>query len=127
TNWRQVGSCSGTEFEEHRLTLGQVHDRFHVVLHRLDETSAALRIFVLGRPALGLTGLAVIEPITSAGFIPDAIFVVQAHIEPYRRIKRAILVYTQPSQFVAKYFTLRFAKVTVFNTPIGNGPAYPVN
>jgi hypothetical protein len=43
-----------------------VHDAFHVVIDRLDEAGAALRIFVLGARALGLAGLAIVEPIAAA-------------------------------------------------------------
>jgi hypothetical protein len=75
---------------------------FHVVLDGLDEARAALRIFVLGFGALGLAGLAVVKPVALAGVFADAVLVIQADVEPHRRIERAVLVQAQPGQLVVK-------------------------
>ena len=52
--------------EQHRLAVGQAHDVFHVVVDRLNEAGAALRIFVLGGGAFGLAGLAIVKPVAAA-------------------------------------------------------------
>jgi len=38
----EVGTCTRTELEEHRLGLREVHDRRHRVLHTIDEAGRAL-------------------------------------------------------------------------------------
>src|SRR5439155_14487382 len=65
---RQVGARARTELEEHGLRLGEVHDRAHVVLDRVDEAGAALR------PGL------------------------DADVEPDRRIERHLLVAQEMGQ-----------------------------
>ena len=40
----EVRARAGAELEEHRLGLGEVHDRGHRVLHRVDEAGRALRL-----------------------------------------------------------------------------------
>ena len=122
TDRRQIGAGAGTVFEQHRLAVGQVHDGFHVVLDRLDEARAALRIFVLGLGALGLAGLAVEKPVALAGIFADAVFVIQTDIEPHRRIERAVLVHAQPGQFLVKNFAVRLAEIAVRNAPVRNRP-----
>src|SRR5206468_3098510 len=80
TDGRQVGAGAGAKFEKHGLAVGQVHDRLHVVLDRLDETGATLWVFILGPGALGLAGLAVVKPVASAGLTADAILMIKADI-----------------------------------------------
>ena len=42
----QVAARAGAELEQHRLGLGEVHDRGHRVLDRVDEAGAALRLLL---------------------------------------------------------------------------------
>ena len=42
SDWRKVGTCAGSELEEHRLSLGEVHDGRHGVLYAVDEACGAL-------------------------------------------------------------------------------------
>src|SRR5690606_11203698 len=56
TDGGEVGAGAGTVFEEHRFAVGQAHDVFHIIVDRLDEAGAALRVFVLGGSAFGLAG-----------------------------------------------------------------------
>ena len=90
---RQIRAGAGAEFEQHRLAVRQPHDAFHVVVHRLDEAGAALRIFVLCMGALGLAGLAVVKPVALAGIFADAVLVEKPDVEPDRRIEGAVLVH----------------------------------
>jgi hypothetical protein len=68
----EVGTRAGTPLEQHAFGLGEVHDGFHVVLHRVDEAGRALR--------LGL----------------------HADVEPDRRIETHFLLDQQMRQIVAK-------------------------
>ena len=46
---------------------------------------------------------------------------VQANVEPDRRIKRSVLIQTKPGQFVVKSFRgLCIREVTICNSPVGN-------
>ena len=103
--------------------MGQAHDALHVVIHRLDETGAALRIFILRAGALGLVRLAIVKPIAAPGIFPDAILMIQSHVEPDGRIEGAILVHTQPGQIIAEYFPVGLRKVPVLHAPIRDRPA----
>ena len=105
----------------------QVHDRFHIVLHGLNETRAALRIFVLGFAALSLSGFAVVKPIAAAGAIAHPILMIQPDVEPDGRIKSPILIHAQPGQLIKKDLAVCLAEVTILDTPIGNGAANAVN
>jgi hypothetical protein len=60
----------------------------------------------LGAGALGLAGLAIVEPIAARGLIADAVLVIKADIEPNGRIEGAVLVDAEPGQFVVKNFAL---------------------
>src|SRR5262249_48328015 len=60
---RQIGPRARPVLEEHRLAIGEVHDAFHIVVHRLNETGAPLRILILGGGALCDVGLPVVKPI----------------------------------------------------------------
>ncbi len=71
----EIRARAGAPLEQHPLGLGQVHDRFHVVLDRVDEAGRALR--------LGL----------------------HAHVEPHRRIEGHLLLDQQVRQFVAEGVT----------------------
>src|SRR5439155_1447686 len=124
---RKISPGAGAELEEHRFARSQVHDGFHVVIHRLDETGAALGIFILGFGPLGLAGFGIVKPIATAGAVADAILVMKADIEPDRRIKRAVLVQAQPCQFVVENLAFGFGEVAVLDTPIGNRASDAMN
>ena len=126
-NRGQVSAGAGAVFEEHRLAVGQPHDVFHVVLDRLDEAGAALRILVLRRSAFSLARLAVVIPVPFGGVFADSILMVEADVEPDRRVERSILIDAQPGQLVAKNVAIRLAEVSIFGTPVGYGPADAVN
>ena len=68
----EIRARARAPLEEHALGLGQVHDRFHVVLDGIDEAGRALR--------LGL----------------------HAHVEPDRRIEGHLLLDEQVRQLVAE-------------------------
>ena len=68
----EIRARARAPLEEHALGLGQVHDRFHVVLHGVDEAGRALR--------LGL----------------------HADVEPHRRIEGHLLLDQQVRQLVAE-------------------------
>ena len=127
TDGRKVCARPGPVFEEHRFAVGQLHDGLHVIVHRLDEAGAALRIFVLGRSALGLAGLAVVIPVSAGGIFPDAVLMVETDIEPDRRIERAVLIHAEPGQFIAENFAVRLAEIAVLDSPIRDGAADPMN
>src|ERR1700694_4752291 len=40
----EIRACARAPLEQHPFGLGQVHDRFHVVLDRVDEAGRALRL-----------------------------------------------------------------------------------
>jgi len=66
------------------LAVGQVHDGLHVILHRLDEAGAALRILILRFRPLCPAGLGSQKPVAATGGVADVILVVQADVEPHR-------------------------------------------
>ncbi len=76
---RKIRARARAPLEEHALDLGQVHDRFHVVLDRVDEAGRALR--------LGL----------------------HADVEPDGRIEGHLLLDEQVRQFVAESVARRGA------------------
>ena len=120
TDGRQVGAGAGTILEEHRLGVSEVHDAFHVVIHGLDETRTALRIFVLRRGAFADVLGPVVEPVALRRFLADTVLVIQTDVEPHGRVEGAVLVYTQPSELVVERFTVRLAEVTILHAPVGN-------
>ena len=53
---------------------------------------------------------------------------IQAHVEPYRRVERAVLVYTKPGQFVVKNLrSFRVREITIRNSTIGNRARNPMD
>src|SRR5450756_1718962 len=127
TDRGQVGAGAGTILEEHGLAVSEVHDVFHVVLDALDEARTALRIFVLGRSTFSFLGFRVVKPVALAGFFADTVLVIEADVEPYRRIERAVLVQAKPGQLLVKDFTICLAEITVRNTPVRNCPGNAVD
>ena len=117
----KIGAGAAAVFEEHRLAHRQPHDVFHRVVDRLNETGAALRIFVLRRGALGLSSLAIVEIISSPGVFPDAVLVIKPDVEPDRAVERAMLIHAEPGQFVVENFRrFRVGEITVGNSAIGD-------
>ena len=89
---REIRPCARTPFEEHPFGLGQIHDRIHVVLDRIDEAGRALR--------LGL----------------------HADVEPHRGIERHFLLDKQVSQLVAKRIArFRRGEVAALFSPAHDG------
>ena len=127
TNRGQVSAGARAVLEEHGLRVGQFHDALHVVLDRLDEAGAGLRILVLGGGAAGHLGLAVPEPIAPVAALADLVLVVQPHIEPNRRIEGPILVDAQPGQLVVEHLAVFLAEVPVGHTPVRDGPGHPMD
>ena len=124
---RKVRARAGAVFEEHRFAAGEAHDVFHVVRDRLDEAGAALRIFVLGGGALDLARLAAVKPVALAGVFADAVLMKQPHVEPDRRVERAVLVQAQPGQFLVENLAVRLAEIAVRDAPIRNRPGNAMN
>src|SRR4030095_15900932 len=92
-------------FEEHRFTCRQPHDVFHRVLYTLDETRASLRILVLRRGSVRFSGLTIVKISAGPGAFAHAILMIQADVEPDRRIERTVLVQAQPGQLIVKNLT----------------------
>ncbi len=123
----EVGARPGAELEQHGLAIGQMHDRLHVVIHGLDETGAALRVFVLGLGAFCLSRFGVVEPVAAAGLVADVVFGEKAHVEPDRGIEGAVLIQAQPDQFLVEHFAICLLEVTILHAPVGDGAANPVD
>ena len=123
---RKIGARARAELEEHRFAAGQLHDVFHVVLHALDEARRSLGILVR---VLRLNGVGrVLVPVPVAHRPLDAVLVIQAHVEPNRRIERRTLVQTQPAQLAVETLAVgRRGEVTVRDAPIGDGAADAVH
>ena len=123
----QVSAGAGTVLEEHRLAGSQPHDVFHVVLHRLNEAGAALRIFVLsGRPSR-LVCASIVKPIALRRVLSHAVLMPESDVEPNWRIKSAVLMQTKPAQLRVKHLAFLLAEITVVNTPIRNRPTHSMN
>src|SRR5262249_25630573 len=90
-------------------------------------TGAALWILILRAGSLGFSSFGTVMPIAPPRLLPNAVLMVQTHIEPNRRVERAILIEAQPGQFLVKDFPDCFAEISVSNAPIGNRPANPMN
>ena len=119
----QIGAGAGAVLEEHRFAVGEAHDVFHVVVHRLNKAGAALGILVLCRSALRFALLRIVKPIALGGSFAHAVLMKETHVEPDGRVKGAVLIDAKPGELVIKHFTVRFAEVTVLHTPIGNRAA----
>ena len=127
TNRRKIGAGAGAELEEHRFAGRQAHDGFHVILDGLDEAGAALGIFVLGGATLGFARLAIVEPVAAAGIFPDAVLMVEADVEPHRRVECAVLIHAEPRQFIVENLAVRLAEVAVLHAPVCNRAADAMN
>ena len=118
---RQVGAGAGAKLEEHPLTVRQLEDRLQVVINRLDETGAALRVLVLRRGALCMTNRIIVIPVALRRVIAHAILVMQPDVEPYRRVEGTILVQAEPRQLLVKNLAILPAEVTVVDAPVRDG------
>src|SRR4051812_19984882 len=123
----QIRTSAGAVLEEHRFAIGEAHDVFHVVIHRLNKTGAALGILVLSRSALGFALLRIVKPVALGGSFADAVLMIEPYIEPDRRIKGAVLIHAKPGEFVVKNFAIRFAEITILHAPISNRAADAMN
>ncbi len=87
-----------------------------------------MRIFILRGRTLRASGLAIVEIIPEPGVPADPVLVIQADVEPNRRIEGAMLIHAKPGQFVVKCLRgLRVREVTIGNSPIGNRPGDPMD
>src|SRR6267143_1963761 len=84
---------------------------------------AARRVFVLGAGAFGGAALAVIEPVAAAGVLADAVLMIEADVEPNRRVEGAVLIQTEPGKLLVKHFAVFGAEIAVVDAPVGNGAA----
>jgi len=58
-----------------------------------------------------LAGFAIVEIIAGPGAFADTILMIQADVEPDRRVESAVLIQAQPGQFIVKNFrSFRIAK-----------------
>ena len=117
----KISAGAGAVLEEHGLAVGEVHDALHVVIDGLDEARAALRIFVLGRGALGDVGLAIEEPVALGAVLADAVLGEEADVEPDRRVEGAVLIHAEPGEFVVEDLAVLLAEVTVLDAPVRDG------
>ena len=57
-----------------------------------------------------------------------AILMIQAHVEPDRRVERAVLMQAEPGEIAVEVFAVVGGlKVTIINAPVGNGAGHTVN
>jgi hypothetical protein len=62
----------------------------------LNETGAALRVFVLRRRALGFARLPIVKIIADSRAFPDAVLMMETDVEPDRAVKGPVLIDTEP-------------------------------
>jgi hypothetical protein len=90
-NGRKIRTGAGTVLEEHPLGLRKAEDRFHRVLHRIDEARGALWMFF------------------------------EADVEPYGAVERRLLINEQVLQIVAERLEVVFAReIVLLSGPRGN-------
>ena len=102
--------------------MGELQDRLHVIVDRLNEAGAALRKFVLRRGALRLAKRLGVMPVAFGRRAACAVLVVQTNVEPDRRVERGVLVQAQPGEFLVKNFPVFFVEVTILDSPVRDGP-----
>ena len=115
----EIGAGAGAKLEEHRLAPRELHDVFHVVLNALNEAGAPLRILVgvVGHDDVALRFV----PAPVAGGALDAVLVVEADVEPHRRVEGPVLVDAQPGEIAVEVFPiLARLEVAVGNAPVGD-------
>jgi hypothetical protein len=117
----QVSPGARAEFEEHRLGRRQVHDALHVVFDALDEAGRTLRKLVGVFRLLDFEALGIPAPVAP---IPgDAVLVIQADVEPHRRVERPVLMEAEPRQLAVEPLGILVAgEVAVLLSPVGNRP-----
>ena len=122
----EVGAGARAELEEHRLAPRELHDVFHRVLDALDEAGAALRILVGVVGHHHVAGGLVPAPVARGAL--HAVLVVQADVEPDRRIERAVLVDAEPGQVAVEVLAVGLrAEVAVADAPIGDRARHAVD
>ena len=76
----------------------------------------------MGGGGLNLAAGSIEIKIAGAAVFADVILVIEAAVEPDRRIEGAILVHAQPGQFIAENFRIfGCGKIPLGLPPIGNG------
>ena len=113
--------------KEHPLAVRQLEDRLQVVINRLDETGAALRVLVLRRGALGLAKSIIVMPVALRRVVAHAVLVMQPDVEPYRRVEGTVLVQAKPRQLLVKNLAILPAEVTVVDAPVGDGAGHAMD
>src|SRR5271166_2556258 len=118
---RQVGACTRSPLEEHAFGLGEGQDAVERIVYRVDEAGRALRITIAGTAvfhALGF-GMPVPVPVLRVGVGLDAI---AAHVEPYRRVERRLLLQEQVRELVVEDGRVIItAEVAALDAPVANG------
>jgi len=59
--------------------------------------------------------------------LADSVLVVEAYVEPNRRVERPELIQAQPSQLVVEHLTVLGAEIAIGDTPIGDGTGNAVD
>ena len=116
---REVGAGARTKLEQHRLASCQAHDVFHVVRYVLDEAGRTLGelVRILGLGDLLRGGI----PSPVALVAPHAVLVVQADVEPHRRVKRPVLVQAEPREVAIETLAIGGrSEIAVFEAPVGD-------
>ena len=94
----------------------------------MDETGTALRIFILGRGAIGRSRLAIVKVIAFARAVADPVLLIKTDVEPDRRIECAVLIEAKPGQLIVKKVRhLRIGEIAVEQSPICDGARNPMN
>ena len=126
TQRRKVRTGTRTEFKKKGFTGRKTHDRFHVVFHTLNEAGTRLRKFVRILRLNRFMSFLVPAPVTFCSF--HFILVVKTNIEPNRRIKRNMLMQTQPGQLAIKILAILLRReITVPKSPVGYRPTHAMN
>ena len=117
----EIAARAAAVLEEHGLGHGEAHDVLHVVVDRLNEAGAALRVFVLGPGALGFAGARIVEVVALPSAGAHAVLVPEADVEPHGRVEGAVLIHAQPREFVVESFgALLVGEIAVLDAAIGD-------
>src|SRR4029078_11128781 len=119
TQRRKIGASARSPLKEHAFGLGQGEDGVERIVHRVDETSRALRFLISGDTEFDTAEGRVPVPILTVGIGFDA---VTANIEPDWRVEGRVLANKKMHKFVVECGTVfRSAEVALVESPVANG------
>src|SRR5690625_494432 len=117
---RPVGTNARAELEETCALTHQAPDVVDGVFARDDEARRGLRLLVrIDGDHFLLFGVP--RPDLLIARVADAVLMVQTYVEPYRAVKRPVLVHAEPCQVVVEPFAVFFGgKIILLDAPVGN-------